>query len=93
MHPSQHNTNQPITPIVHDTLQGALHALLHLFVHAYDLALHAVADEVIERFAEDIRLPDGGGILLEGVRQVLDEGFAARYTGGSPLMAIYNQPS
>jgi len=80
LHTSKHNTNQPIAPIIDNALQGALHALLHLFVHADDLALHAVADEIIERLAEDIRLSDGGGVLLEGVGEVLDEGLAACFS-------------
>ena len=62
---SQNNADQPARPLVDDLLQGLTHLLPGVLGHVLELGGQVLVDELMERPAEDVGLPDPLRLPLE----------------------------
>ena len=65
--PSQQNADQPVAALVDDALKRLLQAAACLLRHVQQLCLHALADQLVQALAENIRAPQLAGVGLKSL--------------------------
>lgn len=71
--PSQQNADQPVAALVDDALKRLLQAAACLLRHVQQLCLHALADQLVQALAKNIRTPQLAGVGLKVRQQAFDE--------------------
>ena len=70
------DTDESGTALVDDPFQRLLQTAPGLLRHMEQLVLQAVVDQLVEALAEDVRLPQADGVVLEILQKALHEVFA-----------------
>ena len=70
---SQQDTDHPAGVFVDHAAKGLCELLPRVVRHTHDLGRDALGGKLIERFAEDVALPEPIGVLFLFAEQIVDE--------------------
>ena len=71
----QDDTDESAGTLVDDALEGLLKLAPGILRHPLELGVQILADQLVEGAAKDVGLPDGFGVTLELLEQIVDHLF------------------